>query len=1029
MQSKGAIKFVAILIALACIYQLSFTWATKHQEKKGEEYAAKLVEAEKKSPAFANVPELDRAYYLDSLTKEKEKYFIDSITAKKVFLGFTYKEVKEKEINLGLDLKGGMNVMLQVQLRDLIKALADNNPSPDFKNALDIAYKREIESREDFITLFAEAWNGVAPGKRLSSIFGTYEMRDKIKPETSNEEVIKIIREEAESAVANSFNVLRNRIDRFGVTQPNIQKIGNTGRILVELPGIKEPERVRKLLQGTASLEFWTTYDNSEIYPFLTEANALAKEILSVHPVKADTTKAVAANVKADSLKVAADSSKSNAADKVIESLMSTDSLSQDAVVWMKANPLFAVLSPNQYNGQLIPGACIGHAHYRDTAKVNALLNMPQIKALFPMEFIPMWSVKPAPEDKAGNIYELIAIKASSKDGRAPLDGSVVADASVSYGNNGGAPSVSMSMNAEGARIWARLTADNVGKQIAIVLDGMVYSYPKVNGEITGGRSEITGHFSITEAEDLANVLKSGKLPAPATIVQEQVVGPSLGSESINAGMISFAIAFLLVLIYMLIFYHGAGVAANIALLCNVLFLFGALVSFGAVLTLPGIAGLVLTMGMAVDANVIIYERIKEELRVGKALRTAVKDGYSNAYSAIIDGNLTTIITGIVLFIFGSGPVQGFATTLVIGILTSLLTSIFVTRLIFEARLSKNKNVTFDNKWTRNFMQNTHIDFIKLRKVCYVISACVCLAGLVSIGVKGFSYGVDFTGGRTYVLRFDTDVTAEQVRKAADDEFGQTVEVKQFGGASQMKLTTKYKIDDNSTEVDKEVEQRLYNALKGFFKTPMTFEEFTSTINNPNGIISSDKVGPTIANDIKRDAVIAVVISLLAIFLYIAVRFKGWTWGTGGVIALTHDAIIVIGFFSFFSGILPFSLDVDQTFIAAVLTIIGYSINDTVVIFDRIREYKALYPKRGLYENVNSALNSTLSRTINASGTTLVVMIAIALFGGEVIRGFAVALVLGIVVGTYSSVFVGTPIMYDLNIRREKKKLEESKKK
>ena len=1029
MQSKGAIKFVAILIALACIYQLSFTWATRHQESKGAEYAAKLVEAEKTSPAFANVPELDKAYFLDSLSKEKEKYFIDSITAKNVFLGFTYKEVKDKEINLGLDLKGGMNVMLQVQLRDLIKALADNNPSPDFKNALDMAYKREVESREDFITLFEESWNIVAPGKRLSTIFGTYEMRDKIKPETSNEEVIKIIRDESESAVANSFNVLRNRIDRFGVTQPNIQKLGNTGRILVELPGIKEPERVRKLLQGTASLEFWTTYDNSEIYPFLTEANALAKEIVSSHVVKADTTKAVADKVvKADSSKVVSDSTKVNATDKVMESLINTDSLSSDAVVWMKENPLFAVLSPSQYNGQLVPGACIGHSHYRDTAKVNALLNMPQIKALFPMEFIPMWSVKPAPEDKAGNIYELVAIKASSKDGKAPLDGSVVADASVSYGNNGGSPSVSMSMNAEGSRVWARLTADNVGRQIAIVLDGMVYSYPKVNGEITGGRSEITGHFSITEAEDLANVLKSGKLPAPATIVQEQVVGPSLGSESINAGMISFLIAFVLVLIYMLIFYNGAGVAANIALLCNVLFLFGALVSFGAVLTLPGIAGLVLTMGMAVDANVIIYERIKEELRAGKALRLAVKDGYSNAYSAIIDGNLTTIITGIVLFIFGSGPVQGFATTLVIGIITSLLTSIFITRLIFEARLSKNKNITFDNKVTRNFMQNTHVDFVKLRKYCYIISAVVCFAGLLSFGIKGFSYGVDFTGGRTYVLRFDKDVTAEQVRKAADSEFGQTVEVKQFGGASQMKLTTKYKIEDNSNEVDKEVEQKLYNALKGFFKTPMTFEEFTSTVNNPNGIISSDKVGPTIANDIKRDAIIAVIISLLAIFIYIAIRFKGWTWGTGGVIALTHDSIIVIGFFSFFSGILPFSLDVDQTFIAAVLTIIGYSINDTVVIFDRIREYKALYPKRGLYENVNSALNSTLSRTINSSGTTLVVMVAIALFGGEVIRGFSVALVVGIIVGTYSSVFVATPIMYDFNIRSEKKKLAEAKK-
>ncbi|MEG2849208.1 MAG: protein translocase subunit SecD, partial [Bacteroidales bacterium] len=606
------------------------------------------------------------------------------------------------------------------------------------------------------------------------------------------------------------------------------------------------------------------------------------------------------------------------------------------------------------------------------------------------------------------------------------LDGGVITDATVSYNSTGGAPGVDMAMNAEGARIWARITADNVGKSVAVVLDGMVYSYPTVQTEISGGRSAITGNFTITEAEDLANVLKSGKLPAPATIVQEQVVGPSLGSESINAGLISFVLAFLLVLIYMMIFYQGAGLVANIALLCNVLFLFGSLVSFGAVLTLPGIAGLVLTLGMAVDANVIIYERIKEELRAGKALRLAVKDGYSNAYSAIIDGNLTTIITGIVLFLFGSGPVQGFATTLVLGIITSLLTSIFITRLVIEARLDKNKNITFDNKFSRTFMQNTSFDFVGIRKVAYTFSVIVCIIGLAFIFTKGFTYGVDFTGGRTYVLRFDKDVTAEQIRSAANEEFGETVEVKQFGGESQMKITTKYKITDNSTDVDNEVEQKLFNALKGFFHAQMTLDEFTSTTENPNGIISSDKVGPTIANDIKRDAIIAVFIALFAIFVYIAIRFKNWTWGAGGVLALFHDSIVVVGFFSIFSGLLPFSLDVDQTFIAAVLTIIGYSINDTVVIFDRIREYKTLYPKRDLKSNINMALNSTLARTINASGTTLVVMIAIALFGGEVIRGFAVALIVGIIAGTYSSVFVGTPIMYDLNIRKERAALAKS---
>ena len=1000
MQSKGAIKFVAILVALACVYQLSFTWATSHQEKKAEKYAEAAVEAVKQSAQFAKVAEVDKAFYLDSIAKEKNRFYIDSISSEKVFLGYTYKDVKAKEINLGLDLKGGMNVMLQVQVKDLIKALADGNQSPEFEQALALATQKEANSREDFITLFAESWDEVAPGKRLASVFGTYEMRDKINPETSNADVIKVIREEAESAIANSFNVLRNRIDRFGVTQPNIQKLGNSGRILVELPGVKEPERVRKLLQGTASLEFWPTYDNSEIYPFLAEANAALKDLLSTESevAEADTTAKDAAS-----------------------ELLANDSLSTDAAAWAKENPLFAVLNPSVYNGQLAPGACIGRAHYKDTALINTYLKMPQVQALLPAELRAMWTVQPSQFDPSGVLYELVAIKATTRDGKAPLDGGMVSDASVAYGNTGGAPQVDMVMNAEGSRIWARLTADNLQKQIAIVLDGMVYSFPTVQSEITGGRSQITGNFTITEAEDLANVLKSGKLPAPATIIQEQVVGPSLGSESINAGFISFILAFCLVLVYMIIFYNGAGIVANIALLCNALFLFGALASFGAVLTLPGIAGLVLTMGMAVDANVIIYERIKEELRAGKQLRTAIKDGYNNAYSAIIDGNLTTIITGIVLFIFGSGPVQGFATTLVVGIITSMLSSIFISRLIFEARLDKGKNITFDNSFSRGFLQNVHIDFVKLRKSAYVLSSALVIISLASITFKGFSYGVDFTGGRTYVLRFDKDVTAEQIRSAANAEFGETVEVKQFGGESQMKVTTKYKIADNSTEVDQEVEAKLYNALKGFYNAEMSLEDFTSTVNNPNGIISSDKVGPTIADDIKRNAVVAIVLSMIAIFLYIAARFRNWTWGTGGLISLAHDAIITIGFFSLFSGILPFSLDVDQTFIAAILTIIGYSINDSVVIFDRIREYNVLYPKRELKLNINEALNSTLARCVNTSVSTLVVMVAIAIFGGEVIRGFACALIVGIIVGAYSSIFVGTPIVYDLNMKRAKK--------
>ena len=995
MQSKGAIRFVAIMLALACIWQLSFTLVTKVQENKAENFAEAAVAAAEQSAAFAKVSDADKAFYLDSIRKEENRHYLDSISSEKVYFGYTYKDVKAKEINLGLDLKGGMNVMLQVQLKDLVKALSGNNNTPEFNNALALAQERSVDSRADFITLFAEAWEETANGMPLAQVFGTYEMRDKISPESTDAQVIEVIRGEAESAISNSFNVLRNRIDRFGVTQPNIQKLGNSGRILVELPGVKEPERVRKLLQGTASLEFWATYDNAEVEGYLMEANALLAELLATEEEAVAETEAADTDVLAQELQ-------QNEADADAE--------------MAKQNPLFSVLQPSGARGN----ACIGYAHYADTAKINKYLSMPQVRGIFPPEFKPMWSVKGS-KWAGENIFELVAIKATSRDGKAPLDGGAVTDARVQYGNNGN-PEVSMSMNAEGANTWARMTKDNIGRQIAIVLDGMVYSYPTVQNEITGGSSQITGDFTVEESEDLANVLKSGKLPAPATIIQEQVVGPSLGAESINAGLISFVIAFLLVLIYMVLFYQGAGLVADIALLVNVLFLFGTLVSFGAVLTLPGIAGLVLTLGMAVDANVIIYERVKEELRAGKGLGKAVADGYSNAYSAIIDGQITTLLTGIVLFVFGSGPVQGFATTLIIGIITSILTSVFITRIIIDDRLVKGKNITFDNNLTRNFLQNTHVDFLGKKKIAYIVSGTIIVLSLVSMFTKGFTYGVDFTGGRTYVVRFDKNVTAEEVRAAAIDEFDGAVEVKQFGGDSQMKVTTQYLVEDESTDADAQVENKLYNALKGFFAADLTFEEFTSTLDNPNGIISSDKVGPTIANDITRNAIIAVIIALFVIFAYIAVRFKGWTWGLGGVTGLAHTSLIVIGFFSIFSGILPFSLDIDQTFIAAILTIIGYAINDTVVIFDRIREYKELHPKADFRQNVNEALNSTLSRTMNTSLTTLVTMLAIAIFGGEVIRGLAVALIVGIVVGTYASIFIATPIMFDVTKKVADKK-------
>jgi len=1009
MQSKGAIRILAIVIALACIYQLSFTWATKHQEKKAVEFAEKSAQIEQTLPSFQNISDLDKAFYLDSLRSQKEKFYIDSVSAEKVYLGFTYKEVKEKEVSLGLDLKGGMNVMLEVSVAELVNSLASNNTSPQFTEAMRLARANQSASKSDFITLFAEAWDKVAPGQRLSQVFGTYEMREKIKPETSNADVISVIREEAESAIANSFNVLRNRIDRFGVTQPNIQKIGNSGRILVELPGVKEPERVRKLLQGTASLEFWETYENPEIYQYLVEANNVIKEFQN----SSFTIDSTATGI--DTAKIAnaiVDSAKTAAADSLLSEIKATDSLSVSDKNLAKENPLFFLLNPSIQQGQLMEGPCIGRAHYKDTARIGKWLRLPQVQAVFPADLKPLWTVKAI--DEAGTIFELMAIKANTRDGKAPLDGGVVTDASKSFGNTSGTPEVDMGMNAEGARTWATMTANNIGRCIAVVLDGMVYSAPRVNSEITGGRSVITGHFTVQEADDLANVLRSGKLPAPAKIVQEAVVGPTLGSESINAGMFSFLIAFLLVLAYMIMFYSGAGLASCIALIANVLFLFGTLVSFGAVLTLPGIAGIVLTMGMAVDANVIIYERIKEELRAGKGLRLAVSDGYSNAYSAIIDGQLTTIITGIVLAVFGTGPVQGFATTLVIGIITSMTTSIFITRLIFEGKLAKNKTISFSNKYTQNFLSNTKLDFMKVRKIAYMASIAVILVSIASIAIKGFSYGVDFTGGRTYVVRFDKNVTTEEVRKAVFEAFKEGVEVKQYGGESQMKITTKYMIEDNSAETDAKVDGILYDALKGFFATPLTYEQFTATTENPNGIISSEKVGPTIADDIQRNAVIAVFIALIAIFLYIAFRFRSWTWGTGGVVALFHDSIIVIGFFSLFSGVFPFSLDIDQTFIAAILTIIGYSINDTVIIFDRIREYRSLYPKRDLSININEALNSTLARTVNTAGTTLVVLIAISLFGGEVIRGFSIALILGVTVGTYSSVFIATPVVYDM---------------
>ena len=998
MQNKGALKFLAIVLAIACAYQLSFTFVTRHVENQAARYAAG-------DPV-------------------KEQNYLDSVKSQPVynlgFVKFNYKECKEKEINLGLDLRGGMNVMLEISVEDVIRALSNDSKDPIFNQALAQAREDQKNSTSDYITLFASAYEKLSNGGKLSYIFNTPELREVITPASTNEQVIAVLREQAESAIANSFNVLRNRIDRFGVTQPNIQRLENSGRILVELPGVKEPERVRKLLQGTASLEFWATYENNEIYPALEQANAVIRGLKEAGEI-ADTTAKVET----------ADSSAAQAATDSPALLAKLDSTAvadtaavqaQDTAAFEAQFPLFAKLHPMvDEQGQIYGGPVIGRAMSFDTAAVNRYMQLPQVKALLPRDIKLFWGVKSA--DPAGTVYDLYAIKANTRDGKAPLDGGVVTEAREEYSQHGAAAEVSMVMNATGARTWARMTADNIGRSIAIVLDGYVYSAPRVNDEIEGGRSSITGQFTIQEAKDLANVLKSGKLPAPARIIQDTVVGPSLGQESINAGMMSFILASILVLIYMVFYYHTAGMVAGIALICNLFFLLGVLVSFGAVLTLPGIAGIVLTMGMAVDANVIIYERVKEELRAGKGLALSLKEGFKNAMSAIIDGNLTTLITGIVLFIFGTGPVQGFATTLIIGILTSLFCAIFITRLIFSAMLNKGKNIRFSNRYTENCLAHTHVNFISMRKISYIISGLLILATVVSLATRGLSYGVDFSGGRAFVVRFDQPVTANEVRSALHPVFeGTSYEVKQFGKENQMRIVTQYKYDDAGDNVTAEIEGMLYKALAPLMAQQLTQAEFQTTQTSPYGIISSDKVGPSVAHDITVNSFIAVLFSLIAIGLYIIVRFKRWQWGVGSVISLAHDALITIGIFSLLYGILPFTMDVDQSFIAAILTIIGYSINDKVVIFDRIREYQTLYPKRSIRDNINNAINSTLARTVNTSGTTFVVLLAIFLFGGEVIRGFIFALMFGVVIGTYSSVFVATPIAYDLFSKKTRDK-------
>ena len=997
---------MAVCLALVCAFYLSFSFVTRHYDKKAQEYA--------------------------NGEKSKEYVYLDSIASQKVWFGYTLKECREKEINLGLDLKGGMNVTMEVSVPDILNALSGYNTSENFTKAMAAAKEKQKNSQTDFVTLFVESYKEQDPNAQLASVFSTFEFKDKVTLNSTNAEVEKVLREEVDGAINNSFNVLRTRIDRFGVVQPNIQKLDQPGRILIELPGVKEPERVRKLLQGTANLEFWETYECAEVLPWLSQIdaewarlNAAETEVAEEKPEEVQAQEAVEATNAVDSLVANLD-------------VPQADSLADNSAnleAYKKAHPLFYILNPSvNQAGQAYRGPVIGTVHYTDTAKVNEMLHSAIAQQVLPRTIRFYWTVKAI--DEAGALYQLIALKAQ-RDGRASLEGDVITDANADFSQMSAYANVSMEMNAEGAKAWARITKENVGKSIAIVLDGFVYSFPTVQNEIQGGRSQITGNFTVEEAKDLANTLKSGKMPAPARIIQEDIVGPSLGQESINAGLISFAIAFVLILLYM-IFYYGLipGLVADTALLCNVFFLMGILASFGSVLTLPGIAGIVLTMGTAVDANVLIFERIREEMKAGKNMRKAVVDGYKGAISAIVDANVTSLLTGIVLAVFGTGPIKGFAVTYIIGIITSFLTAVFLARLILDRYVNKQdaKELQFTTNITKNWFQNTAFNFVGARKIAYVCSGIVLLAGIIGLVTPGLNRGIDFTGGRNYVVRFDQKVSTEAIRSAMEDglkaqfpeeAFG--LNVITIGSDNQVRISTNVAIQNTEEDLDPVIEDVIYASTKQFLKNEVTAEEFLSTqLNDEVGIMSSQKVGPSIADDIKQAAVWAILFALIIIALYIFLRFRNFSFSVGALVSLAHDTLIIMGIYALCWKFMPFSMEVDQSFIAAILTVIGYSINDTVVIFDRIREYRTLYPKRDRAENVNLALNATLSRTFSTSMSTFVVLFAIFCFGGASIRGFVFALLLGVIIGTYSSLFIASPIAYEIQnaVAKRKEKAE-----
>ena len=997
MQNKGFVKVFAVLLTLVCMFYLSFSFVTRHYNSKAAEYAGG-------DPV-------------------KESSYLDSLSTQKVWLGYTLKECREMEISLGLDLKGGMNVVLELNVADVIRSLSNNNQDENFNKALDLAYENQATSQKDFIDLFAEEYKKLDNGARLSAIFSTFELKDKITPQSSDAQVIAVLKEELKSAIDNSFNVLRTRIDRFGVVSPNIQRLETAGRILVELPGVKEPERVRKLLQGSANLEFWETYDLPEIYQQLVAADNMLATILKSDDTAAEGSETTTVEATSEVVADNAAAETTNDADSLLAKIGEDKPEAQAAQSmeeFAKLHPLFAVLQINQYNGQLASGPVVGIADKKDMAKIDEYLNMKQVKDLLPRNLSLKWGVKAI--DEKEQFFYLYAIKKTNRDGTPALGGDVVTDANADFVQQAGRSEqvVDMVMNAEGAKAWARLTKENIGKAVAIVLDDMVYSAPNVQVEITGGRSQITGHFTPEEAKDLANVLKSGKMAASVHIVQEDVVGPSLGQEAINSGVISFVLALVLLMFYMCAFYGVLpGLIADGALVLNIFFTMGILASFQAVLTLPGIAGMVLTLGMAVDANVLIYERTKEELRAGKSLSKAIADGYSNAFSAIFDSNLTSIITGVVLFYFGTGPIRGFATTMIIGLFASFLTAVFLTRIVYEALLAKDKlkNVTFTTSITKDLLTNPKINFLGARKVGYLIPVVIIVLGAISMSTIGLNNGIDFTGGRNYVIRFAQDVKTDEVRNLLDVQLDGSVSVIQIGTPDQVRVSTNYKIEDNDPAIDQEIENKLFEGVKSLLPEGTTLAQFTDQY-----IQSSQKVGPSMADDIKNAAFLAVVFAMFCMAAYILLRFRDISFSVGAFASVAVTTLCIISFYTLLWKVLPFSMEVDQTFIAAILTIIGYSINDTVVVFDRIRETIGLYPKRDRYQVINDALNSTLSRTFNTSLTTLVVVLCIFILGGATIRSFTFAILLGIIIGTYSTLFVATPIAYELQKKKINKK-------